>query len=207
METLSKQGTLGTSSAIPAQFCGQIQLILGPMFSGKSTELLRRIRRYVVCNLSCLVIKYKKDNRYSEKNMSTHDLQMYEAEAAESLIPLIPKASKFQVIAVDEGQFFPDITVFCEEMANEGKIVIIAALDGDFERKRFGDILSLIPKSEHVVKLHAVCKGCKKDAAFSHRLTSEKQQQVIGSVNYVALCRQCYNEQNAVEEELELAQL
>mmetsp|Transcript_38459 Transcript_38459/g.44074 ORF Transcript_38459/g.44074 Transcript_38459/m.44074 type:complete len:146 (+) Transcript_38459:15-452(+) len=136
---------------------GMIDLVLGPMFAGKSTELLRRIKRFKVASRKCLVIKYAFDTRYSEKCVSTHDKQMIEAVSCKNLTEIEDKAIDFDVIGIDEGQFFPEIVEFCESMANLGKIIIIAALDGTFERKPFGRILELIPLAESVTKLDAVC--------------------------------------------------
>ena len=190
----------------PTKGKGQIQVILGPMFSGKSTELMRRIRRYQVAKQECLVIKYAKDTRYSVENLSTHDQQSIPAIKATKL-KNISSVYQFSVIGVDEGQFFDDIVEFCEALANQGKIVIVAALDGTFERKPFGSILNLIPFAENVVKLSAVCNSCFREAAFTKRISEEKEVEVIGgSDKYLAVCRRCYhkilpsqNEQHAEE--------
>jgi len=173
--------------------CGRIEVIFGPMFSGKSTELLRRIRRYTVANHRCLVVKYKNDTRYSDENMSTHDKQMISAQPCTDLKDIEATAIFYDVIGIDEGQFFPDIVPFCEKLANIGKTVIVAALDGTFQRKPFGSVLELVPLAEQVTKLSAVCTSCFKDAAFSKRIGSEMEVEVIGGADkYVAVCRQCY---------------
>jgi thymidine kinase len=91
------------------------------------------------------------------------------------------------------GQFFPDLLQFCEQMAEKGKIVIVAALDGTFQRKPFGDVLHLVPIAESVTKLHAVCAFCFRDAAFTKRLGDEKEIEIIGgSDKYVSVCRDCF---------------
>jgi len=98
------------------------------------------------------------------------------------------------VIGIDEGQFFPDIVNFCEKMANDGKTVIVAALDGTFQRKAFGEVLQLIPMAESVTKLNAVCMVCYKDAAFTKRLGTETQVQLIGGSDmYISVCRTCFH--------------
>lgn len=164
------------------------------MFSGKTTELIRRMKRFQIANHSCLMIKYSKDIRYSENGVSTHDKQVTAASATADLSSIKQSARKYGVIGIDEGQFFPDIVEFCEEMANEGKLVIVAALDGTFQRKPFGPILNLVPMAESVVKLKAVCMICFKDAAFTKRLGSETEVEVIGGTDkYMAVCRTCYN--------------
>ncbi|XP_028608658.1 thymidine kinase, cytosolic [Grammomys surdaster] len=176
----------------PSKTRGQIQVILGPMFSGKSTELMRRVRRFQIAQYKCLVIKYAKDTRYSN-SFSTHDRNTMDALPACMLQDVTKEALSVSVIGIDEGQFFPDIVEFCETMANEGKTVIVAALDGTFQRKAFGSILNLVPLSESVVKLTAVCMECFREAAYTKRLGLEKEVEVIGGADkYHSVCRQCY---------------
>ncbi|XP_032285745.1 thymidine kinase, cytosolic isoform X1 [Phoca vitulina] len=158
----------------PSKTRGQIQVILGPMFSGKSTELMRRVRRFQIAQYKCLVIKYAKDTRYSS-SFSTHDRNTMEALPACLLRDVAQEALGVAVIGIDEGQFFPDIVEFSETMANAGKTVIVAALDGTFQRKAFGSILNLVPLAESVVKLTAVCMECFREAAYTKRLGSEKE--------------------------------
>ncbi|XP_002127533.2 thymidine kinase, cytosolic-like [Ciona intestinalis] len=177
----------------PSKGRGQIQVILGPMFSGKSTELLRRIRRYQITQRNCLVIKYAHDNRYSDDSMATHDKQVTKAVKATRLLAL-KNLDSYSVIGVDEGQFFPDIVQFCDSMSSSGKTVIVAALDGTFERKPFGAVLELIPIAETVVKLSAVCNSCHREAAFTKRLGFETAVEVIGGTDkYMAACRSCFS--------------
>ncbi|XP_029290771.1 thymidine kinase, cytosolic [Cottoperca gobio] len=177
----------------PRKEQGQIQVIFGPMFSGKSTELMRRVRRFQIAQYNCLVIKYIKDSRYSDTGMATHDKCTMEAVPASILGDLRPLALQACVIGIDEGQFFPDTVEFCEEMANLGKTIIVAALDGTFQRKPFGNILNLVPLAESVVKLNAVCMQCYKEAAYTKRIGAEKEVEVIGGADkYQALCRKCY---------------
>ncbi|KAG7491193.1 hypothetical protein MATL_G00000370 [Megalops atlanticus] len=177
----------------PRKTRGQIQVIFGPMFSGKSTELMRRVRRFQIAQYNCLVIKYAKDTRYSDTGMATHDKYTMEAVSANRLRDVRKLALDASVIGIDEGQFFPDTVEFCEEMANRGKTVIVAALDGTFQRKPFGNILSLVPLAESVVKLNAVCMQCFKEAAYTKRLGEETEVEVIGGADkYHAVCRACY---------------
>ncbi|GAB5581362.1 thymidine kinase [Prionailurus iriomotensis] len=176
----------------PSKTRGQIQVILGPMFSGKSTELMRRVRRFQIAQYKCLVIKYAKDTRYSS-SFSTHDRNTMEALPACLLRDVAQEALGVAVIGIDEGQFFPDIVEFSETMANAGKTVIVAALDGTFQRKAFGTILNLVPLAESVVKLTAVCMECFREAAYTKRLGAEKEVEVIGGADkYHSVCRLCY---------------
>jgi len=178
---------------------GQIQLILGPMFSGKSTELIRRLKRYQVAQYAVLIVKYAKDQRYDEKGIATHCGQVLPAVAADRLAELQERAREYDVIGIDEGQFFPDLVAWCEQMANSGKIVLVAALDGTFQRRPFPEILSLVPLAEDVTKLQAVCMRCFRDAAFSKRISEEAGVEVIGGADkYMAVCRHCYFSPNKV---------
>lgn len=178
---------------------GQIQVILGPMFSGKTTELMRRLKRYQFANHKVLIVKYQKDTRYDKgANIATHDDQKMSAVSCLSLSFLLESdtcidINNYSVIGIDEGQFFPDTVSFTERMANEGKTVIVAALDGSYQRTGFGDILNLIPLSESVIKLTAVCMMCFDEASFTKRIGNEKELEVIGGAEkYMAVCRRCY---------------
>ncbi|KAK1163759.1 thymidine kinase, cytosolic [Acipenser oxyrinchus oxyrinchus] len=178
----------------PRKTRGQFQVIFGPMFSGKSTELMRRVRRFQVAQYRCLVVKYAKDRRYSHNGVATHDRNTMEAVPASQLKEVYKQALVCCVIGIDEGQFFPDTVEFCEEMANRGKTIIVAALDGTFQRKAFGNILNLVPLAESVVKLNAVCMECFREAAYTKRLGAEKEVEVIGGTDkYHAVCRACYS--------------
>lgn len=183
----------------PSKTRGQIQVILGPMFSGKSTELMRRVRRFQIAQYKCLVIKYAKDTRYSN-SFSTHDRNTMDALPACMLKDVAQEALGVAVIGIDEGQFFPDIVDFCEMMANTGKTVIVAALDGTFQRKAFGSILNLVPLAESVVKLTAVCMECFREASYTKRLGLEKEVEVIGGADkYHSVCRLCYFKKSSAQ--------
>ncbi|KAJ4457524.1 putative Thymidine kinase; cytosolic [Paratrimastix pyriformis] len=175
--------------------CGRLELILGPMFSGKSTELQRRIRRHQAAKRRCLVIKYKRDTRYTrEECICTHDQATMSAFSCDTLADAARFVSEYDTIGIDEGQFFPDIVEFADRLADAGKIVIVAALDGTFQRRPFNDILALIPRAENVVKLSAICQICNSDAAFSRRLTADQEVELIGGADkYIAVCRNCYH--------------
>ena len=141
-----------------------------------------------------LTVKYSGDTRYSEEAMATHDKREMSALPVSRLAD-VPQASldSADVIGIDEGSFFPDLLEFCDAQANAGKEVIVASLDGDFQRKPFGDICELVPRAEEVTKLTAVCTGCGKPACFSRRLTTETAVEVIGGADkYIATCRACH---------------
>lgn len=172
---------------------GHIQVIFGPMFSGKTTELMRRMKRYQIANYRCLVVKYAKDVRYDIHGIATHDRQTLPAVAVTELKELQQQTESVDIIGIDEGQFFPDVVSFCDQMANKGKTVIVAALDGTFQRKGFGDILNLVPLAEDVIKLSAVCMTCNSDGHFTKRMTADTSVEVIGGADiYQAVCRDCF---------------
>lgn len=103
---------------------------------------------------------------------------------------------EYDVLGVDEGQFFPDVISFSESLANLGKVVIIAALDGTFQRQAFGDISKLVPLSESIIKLNAICMVCHNTAAFTKRISNEEKVEIIGGADkYMAVCRECYHSQ------------
>lgn len=164
------------------------------MFSGKTTELMRRMRRYTHAKKRCQVIKYSKDIRYDAECASTHDRQKCAAVGCTRLSELDPQSlMDVDVIGIDEGQFFPDCVEFADRWASQGKVVIVAALDATFERKPFGAILDLIPLAETVCKLNAVCMLCHREASFTKRIGSETAVEVIGGADkYLSTCRACF---------------
>jgi thymidine kinase len=172
-----------------------IHLLLGCMLSGKSSELLRRLRRYKIGGKTTFLIKYVEDRRYNASNdeLLTHDEYKTKCNhISDGDLRYIEGLDNVDVIGIDEGQFFSDIDTFAENWANKGKIIIIAALDSDYQRKPFGKVLKLIPLAEEYIKLTAICK-CGSDASFSKRISKETEQKVIGGVDkYTACCRKCY---------------
>ena len=146
-----------------------------------------------------MIVKYAKDVRYDEEGIATHCGMKIPATVSTTKLEEITNnilKEDYDVIGIDEGQFFPDVVTWAETMANTGKVVVVAALDGTFQRKPFGDILSLIPLAEEVTKLKAVCMNCFEEAAFSKRITSddEGKVEVIGGADkYMAVCRACFH--------------
>ena len=165
------------------------------MFSGKSTELIRQIRRYTLAGKRCLVIKFDADTRYTNSNdVCTHDRVTISAMVLNRLEDARDFGTKYDVIGIDEGQFFEDLVDVCEFWAStHSKTVIVAGLDADFRKDGFPNVLQLIPKAECIHKLSAICKYCGKDAYFSMRLVPDQQRQLIGgSELYAPTCRTCY---------------
>ncbi|TNV76075.1 hypothetical protein FGO68_gene8572 [Halteria grandinella] len=186
---------------------GHIELICGPMFSGKSTELLRRLKRYEIGGHRILRVKFAEDTRYSNDSISTHDRQTTKAVGAKLLSEIGDLWTTFDVIGIDEGQFFEDVATFAESAANTGKVVIVAALDTTCVRTMFPTIVALLPKCEKVKKLQAICRGCNHQASFHIRTAPKHVTQMIGGEDmYKPMCRECYHRMAKEIEEQELIQ-
>jgi len=173
---------------------GYLELILGPMFSGKTTRLIQHYKAYKFIGKKIVVINYSLDTRYSETMLSSHDRIEIPCVFTHTLSDKSMWIDA-DVILINEGQFFGDLLETVVEMVDVyKKQVHICGLDGDFRRQRFGTLLDLVPYSDKVEKLNAFCGMCKNGnfAIFSHRVSSESVQVVIGSDNYLPLCRACY---------------
>lgn len=172
---------------------GSIELITGAMCSGKTSSLLARIRRERIAKKECLLIKYAKDERYNTDGVVSHDGISAPAIRCGEILEIPEKYQNVDVIGIDEGQFFKNLVEFCENLANQGKTVIVAALESTFEREPFGQVLFLFVKAEKVHKLDAVCCLCHGPAAFTIRNSDEKEVEVIGGLEkYSPACRECH---------------
>lgn len=206
-----------------------------PALLGRSTELVRRLKRYMYANLNCVVLKHNIDNRFTDREaevgyLSTHDnVNVMQAHRVHRLRDAKTVVEDADVIGIDgesfcsfslracqhplqflerplavvdsfmsshtEGQFFDDLVPFCDEAAEEGKVVIVSALDGTFLRTPFGSVGELIPKCESVVKLTAVCAECGDSAPFSARLVADSTTTLIGGRDeYAPMCRRHWRE-------------
>jgi thymidine kinase len=174
-----------------------LEITLGPMFSGKTTHLVELYNKYKNSRIKVLAINYSADKRYHDSMLSTHDKKMIPCIFTDTLSEVLPNILQANAILINEGQFFPDLFHIVTNLIDRYPIRIhICGLDGDFKRNKFGNILDLIPICDSVVKLHSECKNCQGHAIFSHRLSLEKEQVIIGSSNYIPLCRYCYNKIN-----------
>lgn len=180
---------------------GYLKVILGCMFSGKTSELIKEYRKWNSCGFGCLMINHISDKRYSdseEKTFSHDGIAVNSINVGNKLFEFFKKdsfISRYDVILINEGQFFEDLYCFTDHIVNNlNKKVFVCGLDGDFKRKKFGPLLDIIPLCDDLVKLNAICGRCKMNSGiFTHRLTYETEQTVIGSDNYIPLCRKCYN--------------
>jgi thymidine kinase len=177
-----------------------LELIIGPMFSGKSSELIRKIRLAKTINKKVLVIKPLIDNRYDNTKIVSHSLEAENCETVEKLEMLNTIINDYDLIVIDEGQFFSDLKENVIKWVEiNKKDVIVGGLDGDFKRNPIGQILDLIPYSSKCNKLNSLCKMCGDGtwAYFTHRFSNNNQQIMIGGNEmYAALCRKHFLELN-----------
>jgi len=183
--------------------CPEIHIAIGPMFGGKSTWLIQKLTCEKMGGSSVIAIKFDADTRYVEKDpvISTHDKLLHDAvRSPATLFAVHDKVKEFDVIGIDEGQFFGDLVSFVTTLVTEDKKkVYVASLDANSEGKKFGHVLDLIPIADTVKKHRAVCmkEGCRKKAIFSHRKIATKEEVVIGGNDkYSSLCRECYHDAN-----------
>lgn len=172
---------------------GKIYLILGPMYSGKTSELIRRYNRYIISGKNSLLVKSVIDNRYDIQSLCTHDLHKINAVSCKKLSNL-ENLEDYDVICIDEIQFYEDNIEFIETMANQGKIIVASGLSGNYKRQPFQNIPQLSALADNIIYLTAICMICKSEgAAFTKRISSESAEVLVGSVEeYLAVCRKCY---------------
>lgn len=195
---------------------GYLEIVIGPMFSGKTSRLVEIYKQCKLCDISVVTINHSIDNRYDDELLSTHDKIKIPCIKTDKLMDLWSENSNFDeqttieyteninyklkvkvsdIILINEGQFFSDLEQFVKLLLNDNKKVFICGLDGDFERKKFGKILDLIPLCDKITKLTSLCLMCKDGCPgiFSKRITNETEQTVVGYENYIPVCRSCYD--------------
>lgn len=186
-----------------------LEIIIGGMYAGKTSRLVEIYKQCNFCNIPVTVINHSIDNRYGDDMLSTHDQIKIPCIKTEHLFDILTdlknelkneKMDNFMlatsnVILINEGQFFDDLVDFVKLLLVNGKKIYVCGLDGDFERKKFGQILDLIPLCDKVTKLTSLCSICKNGTPgiFSKRISTEKEQTVVGSDNYIPVCRNCYD--------------
>lgn len=188
---------------------GYLELGIGCMFSGKTSWLLETYKKFTYCKTSVIVINHAHDTRYHETMMSTHDKNMipciqlstFDGIMSSENSSILDGIVSVDVVLINEGQFFGSLVPFVKYLLDNCKIVYVCGLDGDFKQERFGEILELIPICDKVHKLSALCAECKNGtpAIFSHRINNDTQQMVIGSDNYIPLCRKCLHDKTIIE--------
>lgn len=173
---------------------GYLKVILGPMFAGKTTNIINEFHKYRSMDYKCIAINHSIDDRYGNGVVSNHNQNKIPSINSKSLFKIKEKVRDHKVLFINEGQFFDDLYDFVNAMLFVDKIVFVCGLDGDYQRKKFGSILDIIPLADEVVKVNGICNHCKKrKSLFTHRIIKEGGQIVVGNDNiYMALCRPCY---------------
>ena len=180
---------------------GRIEVVCGSMFSGKTEELIRRMKRAKFAKQRVEIFKPAIDTRYSEIDVVSHDKHSIPSTPIDSSSTIALLSSEIDVVGIDEAQFLDDGLVdVCNELANRGVRVIVAGLDMDFKGKPFGPIPALCAIADEVTKVHAICVKCGALAYISHRLVANDKRVLLGEqAEYEPLCRECYKRTLAEE--------
>jgi thymidine kinase len=173
---------------------GWIEVISGCMFSGKTEELIRRLRRAQIAKQKVIIFKPRVDNRYSVNHIVSHNEQSLVSTVIDNAYEIIELGESAQVIGIDEGQFFSlDLVAVCENLARAGKRIIVAGLDQDYRGKPFEPIPQLLAVAEYITKTLAICMVCGNPADRTQRITDQQELVVVGAQNvYEARCRKCF---------------
>ena len=173
---------------------GWIEIICGPMFSGKTEELIRRLVRAQIARQRVAIFKPSTDNRYEENFIVSHNQRKIQSIQVKHTQSILDHRDYADVFGIDEAQFFDEsIVSVCRELANCGRRVVIAGLEKDYLGKSFGPMPELLVDAEYITKVNAICMKCGDPANYSHRISTEKKQVVVGETDkYEALCRRCY---------------
>ena len=175
---------------------GCIEIICGPMFSGKTEELIRRLVRAQIAKQKVAIFKPSTDNRFEKEYIVSHNQRKIKSLQVHDSTLILDYLNKADVFGIDEAQFFDkSIVNTCKSLANLGKRVVVAGLEKDYLAKSFGSMHELLIDAEYITKVNAICVSCGDPANFSHRLSAEIKQVVVGETDkYEALCRRCYIE-------------
>lgn len=178
---------------------GCIEVICGSMFSGKTEELIRRLRRAQFANLKVEIFKPRVDVRYSDTDVVSHDSNSILSTPVDNSASILLLGSDVDVVGIDEAQFFDEgIIDVCRKLASDGVRVIVAGLDMDYMGEPFGPMPALMAVADYVDKVHAICVKCGDPALHSHRLTHSKDLVELGErESYEPLCRHCFNNANS----------
>jgi thymidine kinase len=174
---------------------GSIEVICGSMFSGKTEELIRRLKRVKIANQKAAIFKPALDTRYDKQQIVSHDTNAVDSKPVEHSRMILELTGDAAVIGIDEAQFFDsDLADVCDELAKRGVRVIVAGLDMDYLGKPFGQMPNLLAKADFVTKLHAICVQCGHIANYSYRKVGNDQQVLLGATDsYEPRCRSCYD--------------
>jgi thymidine kinase len=173
---------------------GWIEVICGSMFSGKTEELIRRVRRAEIAKLKTVIVKPTVDDRFSSKHIVSHNKNKIGSITLENVNDIYDLAKDADVVAIDEAQFFGDELVdVCKTLSKQKKRVVVAGLDTDYRGLPFGPMPDIMCEADYLDKLRAICVKCGNPATYTQRLSDDQEQVVIGETNiYEARCRNCY---------------
>jgi thymidine kinase len=176
------------------QRMGLIEVITGSMFSGKTEELIRRLKRAKIARQKVEIFKPIVDNRYSETEVVSHDENAIQSIPVSDSSKILDLVSEVQVVGIDEAQFFDEgLIEVCNKLADRGIRVIVAGLDMDYKGRPFGPIPGLMAIAEYITKVHAICQRCGDLAQYSFRKSEEEELVLLGELDeYEPLCRKCY---------------
>jgi thymidine kinase len=182
--------------AITGKPCGWIEVICGSMFSGKTEELIRRLRRAQIARQKVAIFKPKIDIRYSNDHIVSHNQQRIPSIAVEKAGEILQYVSQAQVLGIDEAQFFDNSLVdVCHQLANSGRRVIVAGLDKDYRGVPFEPIPQLLCEAEYITKTLAICMKCGNPANYTQRLSKSAERVLLGATDtYEARCRNCFEQ-------------
>ena len=173
---------------------GWIEVICGPMFSGKTEELIRRLVRAQIAKQRVAIFKPSTDDRFANDYIVSHNQRKIQSIQVQQTNKILDYQDKADVFGIDEAQFFDtSIVQICRSLANSGKRVVVAGLEKDYLAQSFGSMPDLLVDAEYITKVNAICMKCGDPANYSHRISTEKKQVVVGETDkYEALCRRCY---------------
>lgn len=181
------------------QMRGSVEVICGSMFSGKTEELLRRLKRVKIAKQTVEIFKPVIDVRFSAEEVVSHDKNSITSTPVDHSSNILLLSSGTDVVGIDEAQFFDmGLVNVCQQLADQGVRVIVAGLDMDFKRAPFGPVPALCAIADDVSKVHAICVRCGSLANYSHRIVAGEKQVMLGEMQeYIPLCRVCYNKETA----------
>ncbi|UCF64692.1 MAG: thymidine kinase [bacterium] len=186
---------------------GWIEVICGSMFSGKSEELIRRLRRASIARQKVAVFKPRIDVRFSDDHIVSHSELKLASRVVENAWDILEQSLEAQVVGIDEAQFFDrDLLVVCQKLANMGKRVIVAGLDQDYRGEPFEPIPQLLAVAEYITKTHAICVVCGNPANYTQRKIQNTERVIVGASDiYEARCRNCFEPPEDVKTEVKLS--
>ena len=181
---------------------GNLDVIIGPMYAGKSTKLIEIYRKNSLLMKRICVVNYSEDNRYDNNSLCTHDGDKISSIKLDTLdiLKTSDYIDNYDMFIIDEAQFYPDLVDVCKFLIDTSKDIVVAGLSSDFQMKAFGDIINLVPICNNIEKIFTTCRFCSQKAFFTKRLTKDTDQKIIGNSIYAPVCRLCHSREFSNEE-------